>query len=109
MKKTLLILSLLALIIAASTSCNSSKVVAKIKEHCPNSKIEKLPNGQYKATLKCVNLYPTEELKKYASEGRIFYDWRNAELYAVVTSADSIPDIAFILKKIGKAVKKQKQ
>jgi hypothetical protein len=96
-------------IVSATMIISSCKAIANLKEKCPESKVEKLDDGRYKSTVKCTHLYATEELKKYASEGSICYDWLNGELYAVTTSRDSIPNLSVILQKVAKAVKNTKQ
>lgn len=104
MKKIILILAVLATTI---TGCKVKEAVEKFyKEKCPDSVITKLPDGKYKVALKCTDLYQTVEVKKYLSEGKITYDFVNAEVYGTVVSEDSIPDLFKILKSVSKGVKK---
>lgn len=103
MKKLFLILAVLATL----SSCKVKEAVEKFyKEKCPNSVITKLPDGKYKVALKCTDLYQTVEVKKYLSEGKITYDFVNAEVYGTVVSEDSIPDLFKILKNVSKGIKK---
>lgn len=87
--------------------CNASKKAADFfNTKCPGSSFVKQADGSYKVSVKCVDLYDTEAVKKYISEGKIQYDVVNAELYITGVSNDSIPDVLNILKAVVKGIKK---
>jgi uncharacterized lipoprotein YajG len=88
-------------------SCNTSKnFAAFVKDKCADSSITKNENGTYTLSVSCVDLYKTEEVKKYLQEGKVCYDVANAELHVTGVSKDSIPDIFKLLKLISKGAKK---
>lgn len=104
MKKLLLIFAVLATV--SMSGCKVQEAVEKFyKEKCSDSKVTKLPSGKYRVAIKCTGLYETVEVKKYLEEGKVSFDFVNAEASGVVVSEDSIPNMIHILKKISKGVK----
>lgn len=95
----------LAVLLTVSSCKVNQQVTDFYKTHCPESKVVKLLDGKYRVILKCSGLYNTVEIKKYVSEGKITFDFTNAELSGVVVSADSVPNMVNILKGIAKGVK----
>lgn len=90
----------------ALSSCKVKEAVEKFyHDKCADSKVTKLPNGKYRVAIKCTGLYETVEVKKYLEEGKVSFDFVNAEASGVVVSEDSIPNMIHILKKISKGVK----
>lgn len=103
MKKILLLLSILVMV----SACNTSQKAANfIQEKCPDSSIQKQPDGSYKISIHCTDLYATAKVKEYLPVGKIEYNVSEAELSIVGVSRDSIPNVLDILKAIQRGVKK---
>ena len=104
--KKLLLFAVIAATVTISSCSTQKKAEVFLKSKCPDSGIVRQSDGTFRLSISCTNLYKTEEIKKYLSEGKISYDAVNAELYISGVSNDSIPNVLAILKSIAKGVKK---
>jgi len=88
MKQNFLAIFITSFLIFSSMGCAQLRV---FYDKCDQSKLERLPDNTFQGTIKCINVWDVDKIKKTVSKASITFDFTDTtNIYAIVRSSDSV-------------------